>query len=330
VIVLRLFKASDPFQELEARELVWGEFTIGRHQEADWGLRDTRGDLSRKHCIVTVDGDDVHLEDTSTNGVFLGSEKRPAPRGEACQLKVGDAFYLGEFMILVDSASPAAAPPASAPLSTSPEPAARTPGPAVEPSAKVTDAALLEAFCGGARLEASSFVGEDPLEVMNRLGVVYRQVVDDLCALMRDRAMLKDQYQMERTTISARDNNPLKWAPPERIAVELLQEGEGGFLKGAAAFKASFADLRRHGGGLMAGSRAAVRHVLEEIDPARLETDTKRQPLHFLSKFEAAWKHFRERHADLAGDAGAGEIERAFRRGYEEHLRSLDTEDQAA
>jgi predicted component of type VI protein secretion system len=328
MITLRLFKASEPFQELESRDLVWGEFTIGRDPECDWSLSDKRGDLSRKHCVVAVDGDRVVLRDTSTNGVFLGAEKRPAPREEMCELAAGDTIHLGEFMILVDRtadregntvAAAPQAPPAHAPSAPC---GGTSKGP-------VPDAALLEAFCRGARLETSSFAGEDPAEVMSRLGVVYRQVVDDLCVLMRDRATLKDQYHMNRTTISARDNNPMKWAPAERIAVELLQEGEAGFLKGAEAFRASFADLRRHAGGLSAGSRAAVRYVLDELNPDRLEASTKRQPLHFISRFEAAWKQFRENHAALAGEAGAEAVERAFRAGYEEQLRALDGEEAA-
>lgn len=332
MITLRLFKASDPFQELEARELIWGEFTIGRDAEADWVLRDTRGDLSRKHCTVSIEGDHLLLRDTSTNGVFLGAEKKPAPRGQACQIAAGDSIYLGEFMILVDpcqSADAARDPSATPGLQTQPQPSG-APG-AGGWIAPATDAALLEAFCRGARLETSSFVGEDPAEVMNRLGVVYRQVVDDLSALMRDRAMLKTQYQMERTTIAARDNNPMKWAPPDRIAVELLQEGESGFLKGAAAFRASFADLRRHGAGMMAGSRAAISYVLDEVDPSQIEDGVKRQPLHFITRFEAAWKLFRGRHETLAGEAGATAIERAFRAGYEAHLRELaSTEEEEA
>ncbi len=327
MITLRLFKASDPFQELEARDLLWGEFTIGRDASSDWPLRDTRGDLSRKHCVISVEGDRVLVRDTSTNGVFLGPEKRPLPQGEPADLAPGDTIYLGEFMILLDfssaedASSRALAEGGAPPAETAPAPRLE---PAVAPAGPVTDAALLEAFCRGARLETSSFVGEDPAAVMTRLGVVYREVVDDLCALMRDRAMLKDQYRMERTTISARDNNPMKWAPPDRIAVELLQEGEGGFLKGAAAFRASFEDLRQHGGGLLAGSHAAVRHVLQELDPERLEGSTRRQPLHFVSKFEAAWKLFRERHVTLSGETGAAAVERAFRAGYEEHLNSVE------
>jgi type VI secretion system protein ImpI len=291
-------------------------------------ILDQRRDLSRRHCTLSVEGDRIFLRDISTNGVTVGAEKRLIPRNERCELSPGETIYLGEFMILLDmEAAEEGAPEAP----RKDLPVALTAPPAPEKSSgPLTDAALLEAFCVGAGLEPSSFAGEDPAGVMTRLGVVYRQSVEDLCALMRDRATLKDQLQMQRTTISARDNNPLKWAPPARVAVDLLQEGDNGFLKGAAAFKASFADLRRHGVCLMAGSDTALHFVLSQLEPDALEASARRQAMPFASKFEAMWKQFRERHVALSEGAGDAAIERAFREGYERRLSALDDEEEAA
>jgi len=329
MITLRLFKSSDPFQEIESRTLAHGDLIIGRDPDADWPILDPRRDLSRRHCIVNIDGQRVFLRDISTNGVTIGVERRLAPREERCELSPGETIYLGEFMILLD-AGPAVE--ADKPASHGAALAAQAPTP-VSPAARsgpLTDAALIEAFCRGAGLEPSSFAGEDPAAVMGRIGAVYRQVIDDLGAMMRDRALVKNQLRMDRTTISSRDNNPLKWAPTHRVAVDLLKEGEGGFLKGAAAFKSSFDDLRRHGVCIMAGSDAALHHVLAEFDPETLEAGARRQASPFASKYEAMWKVFRERHADLSDDAGDAAIERAFREGYERRLNSLEDEEQAA
>jgi predicted component of type VI protein secretion system len=143
--------------------------------------------------------------------------------------------------------------------------------------------------------------------------------------------MMKDQLQMDRTTISARDNNPLKWAPPHRIAVELLQEGDTSFLKGSEAFRASFGDLRRHGLGLAEGSRAAINYVLTELNPNRLEEQSKPQGLGFVSRNELAWKRYRQLHADLSLDAAddGGRISGALRAGYEACLDAHAQDDAA-
>jgi predicted component of type VI protein secretion system len=343
MITLRLFKTADPFREIEARTLERGEISLGVDAAADWVIADGCGELSRRHCMLGADERGLWLCDTSTNGVFLGADKRRAVRGERHEIMPDETIYLGEHMILLDpnSAAEAGAQPIDLPVAGQP-----TLGAAVVSNQAgeigcskdrrfiaPTDAALLEAFCRGARLEPSSFAGEDPAALMNRLGVVYRQVIDDLSELMSDRATLRDSLQLERTTISARDNNPLKWAPAARVAVDLLREGDTGFLKGASAFRASFADLRRHGAGLLAGSRAAIRGVILELDPADIEAGVKRQPLGFTSRFETAWRQFQERHGALksaADSSASGRIERAFREGYAAHLDAVAAKEEAA
>lgn len=324
MITLRLFKSSDPFQEIDSRILGEGDIVLGRDPSANWRIPDERRDLSRRHCILSFDGKRVFLHDISTTGVTIGVERRLAPRDERCELVPGDTIYLGEFMILLDAEESSPEVSDRKPETAS-EPAAATPVPGA-----LTDAALLEAFCRGAGLEASSFAGEDPAAVMTRLGGIYRQVIDDLGTMIRDRALVKNQLRIDRTTIASRDNNPLKWAPSYRVAVDLLKEGEGGFLKGAAAFKSSFDDLRRHGVCLMAGSDAALHFVLSELDPDSLEAAARRLGSPFGSKHEALCKALRERHAGLSEGEGNAGIDRAFRQGYERRLNALDDEEQAA
>jgi type VI secretion system protein ImpI len=324
MITLRLFKSSDPFQEIASRVAGQGDLVIGRDSSADWHIPDPLRDLSRRHCIVSIDGKRIFLRDVSTAGVTIGVERQLAPRGERCELTPGDTLFLGEYMILLDAegASELEDEPVIEAL-VSPMPGAASTKP-------LTDAALLEAFCVGAGLEPSSFAGEDPTALMARLGAVYRQVIDDLSGMIRDRALVKNQLQMDRTTIASRDNNPLKWAPGYRVSVDLLKEGEGGFLKGAAAFKASFNDLRRHGVCIMAGSDAALHYTLSEFDPDSIEAGARRQASPFASKYEAMWKVLRERHAMLSSGEGDARIDQAFRQGYERRLSSLEDEEQAA
>ncbi len=333
MITLRLFKAEDPFVQVAERTLLGGEICVGRDPSSEWTIPDSRGDLSRRHCIFGTDGQRFWLRDTSSNGVFIGRDRVRAPRAEMLELAPGDTVFLGEFIILLDGRTEdgqrdelsAREVPIFQPACSS--------APNVSSAASMTDAGMLEAFCRGARLEASSLAGEDPAALMNRLGLVYRQAVDDLCGLMGDRADLKDNLKLDRTTISARDNNPLKWAPPERVAIDLLREGETGFLKGAAAFKASFLDLRRHGACMAAASREAVKAILAELSPQQFEAVAPRQPFGFLSRNEGAWRQFQMRHAELAAEAAAGKsdsVDRAFRVGYAAHAQALEIEGEAA
>jgi predicted component of type VI protein secretion system len=312
MITLRLFRASDPFQEVASRIVEDGSITLGRDSSSDWAIEDDRGDISRRHLTLHVSDERVTLRDHSTNGVYLGPDRRRAVRDADCSIRTGETLAFGDYILIVDSEQ--------GEERASPVPAddTREAGLAGRDMDVSTHAGMLEAFCDGANLDPSSFIGEDPASIMVRLGAVYRQVIDDLSLLLSERAALKDRLQLDRTTISAHDNNPLKWAAPTRAAVDLLKEGNSGFLKGAEALKASFEDLRRHNVGLNASSRAAVAHVLRELAPETLEAQHRPHGLGFLSR-DAIWKAYQNRHRALSlDDAGAarGEIADVSRAAY--------------
>jgi len=325
MITLRLFKAANPFQEIDSRPLSSGAITLGRDASADWQIDDARGDISRRHCTIRTYADMIYLRDHSTNGVATGPERRRVSREADHEVRAGDTLHIGEFLVLIDQDQTDDVGATHASMSvygrTPARPAATYPG---------TDAGLLEAFCDGARLDKSSFIGEDPSALMARLGAVYRQMIDDLGLMLFDRATLKDTLQLDRTTISARDNNPLKWAAPERAAVDLLREEVTGFLKGADALRASFEDLRRHNASVMASSSAAVEYVLRELAPERLESSQQRsQALGFLSRGDAQWKIYQARHKTLTDDlalGASGEVGAASRRAYQTSLASFEAD----
>ncbi len=326
MITLRLFKSADPFQEIDSRPLESGSITLGRDASADWQIEDSKGDISRRHCTVRIYADVLYLCDHSKNGVWTGPERRRAPRETDHQIRVGETFHIGEYLVLVDQhqtdeyVSATAAIHASTSASIAPSTDYRG-----------TDASMLEAFCDGAGVDRASFIGEDPAALMARLGALYRQAVDDLSILLGDRAALKDSLHLDRTTISARDNNPLKWSTPERVAVDLIKERETGFLKGADAMRASFEDLRRHNASLMAGSSAAVAFVLRELAPEAVEAvSQKPQALGFLSRGDAQWKAYQTRHKALTEDllrGASGQIGAVSREAYQETIASLEAEE---
>jgi type VI secretion system FHA domain protein len=201
------------------------------------------------------------------------------------------------------------------------------PAQAPDPARPLSDAAMLDAFCAGARLDASSFAGEDPIEVMHRVGAVYQQVVLGLGELMSERNSLKSEFQMNRTTVGAAGNNPFKWAPTQSVAIDLLRTRNNAFLSGPTALRASFGDLRKHLFCLLAGSRAAVSAALEQVSPQQVEEAVKGQSLLFMSRSEACWRQFQKQHEDVVKQAREnpdGEINRAFKQGYERQLQELE------
>lgn len=341
MIQLRLFRAAEPFQQIDERRLDEGELTIGRDPGAHWVIADETFEVSRRHCAIALRDGVAVLRDTSSNGVFVGDERRRIERDADHPLAAFETIHLGRFMIVVEPFATVAAndssgfeaifkaPVAAAALavrsdwSEEPAPAANDQQ-APRPS---TDAALLDAFCIGAGLDASSFAGEDPAQVLERAGAMYKQMVLGLSDLLSERHVVKSDLNMDRTTVGAAGNNPFKWAPTRRVAIDLLRERKDGFLSGPAALKASFEDLKKHAVCLMAGSRASVDHVLRQLAPQPIEDAAKGQSMLRLNRAEGCWRAYQSIHSALADEEPGRpdcSVNRAFKKGYELQLRNLD------
>jgi predicted component of type VI protein secretion system len=305
MITLRLFPQSDPSQELDSRPLAGGELSIGRDAAADWAILDPSKTLSRRHCVFALNAGVVTVRDESTNGVFLRSGERAAP-GTPIQIDPGETVSLGDFLIRVDGdgAAMAGRQPTAA--------RAATTLPVVSDAARAGK--LLDAFCQGAQIDSSVLSGEEPTEVLRRVGAIYRAMVLGLGELMNERTRAKAEYGLEWTTVQALDNNPFRWAPPMRVAVDLLQGRQDGFLASEAAVRSSFDDLRDHQARLAAGARAALGAVLAELAPDAVARQAKGQS--FLGKrADALWAEYVRAHA-RASEELTGAAPRAFREGY--------------
>jgi predicted component of type VI protein secretion system len=297
MIVLRLFKSADPTREIERRRLATGSLVIGRDPSADWVVDDPSKTLSRRHCTVSLTEGGAAVLDESTNGVALAGGER-LPSGEPTAIEPGSTLILGAFLLRVDAGAVATTPPA--------------------PADPAQVGRLLDAFCAGAKIDPSVLTGEDPAEVMRRAGAVYRQMMLGLGALMTERTRTKVQLGLERTTVQAADNNPFRWAPPQRVAVDLLKANQDSFLSSEAAVRASFDDLMSHQAGLAGGSRAAVEEVLSKLSPETIAQALKTRSF-LANRTGALWSeyvqvHEETREAAATPDGAAGA---AFRQGYE-------------
>ena len=101
MITLKLYRQDDPFRELDARSLREGVLTIGRDPAAQWCIADPDCEISRQHCVLAVKDGKLSVKDTSTNGVYLGPERRRAPRDEFVVLGPRDAVQFGQYMVLM-------------------------------------------------------------------------------------------------------------------------------------------------------------------------------------------------------------------------------------
>ena len=194
-------------------------------------------------------------------------------------------------------------------------------------SGAVDDAGLFEAFCAGARLSPASFSVDERAAAMTRLGEVYRGMVLGLADLMSERSALKNEYRLSRTMVRAEQNNPFKWAPPQRLAIEVLRGGDTGFAGGGEAVADSFRDIKMHILCLLAGMRAAITTTMGSLSPAT--TEAALEGRNFLIKAQrdaAAWVDYVDRFERFKADAddnADGPVNRAFRNAYEKQYAVL-------
>ncbi|NRT56658.1 type VI secretion system-associated FHA domain protein TagH [Sphaerotilus uruguayifluvii] len=211
-----------------------------------------------------------------------------------------------------------------------------TPPPArAVPAAATGSEALWAAFCEGAGIAAERAPpgGLTPA-LMHDIGQMLHHAIAGTLQLIAARAATKTELHAQVTMIQPRHNNPLKFSPDARVALEqLLQPPLRGFLAGPPAVEQAMDDLVGHAVGTMAGMRAALDGVLDRFAPEPLEARLSGRsvidsllPMHrrarlwelYLQHFQAVREESREDVQALFG--------KAFLQAYEEQLDRLDAE----
>jgi type VI secretion system FHA domain protein len=225
----------------------------------------------------------------------------------------------------------AAPPPVMRPAPPRPAESVRTPvvqsDQAMEtpPRQVAAEAALLAAFLDGAGL--SDVHPSDPAATMLALGKAFRAMVGGLRAVLIARAAIKGEFRIEQTMIRARGNNPLKFSAGDDDALAALLAGRRTDMAPHEAVAEALCDIRLHELASMAAMQAAVRSVLDGLDPARLRAGAEQgggMALLPVQKKARAWDAYEALHARtvqaLADDFDSA-FGKAFARAYE---RALD------
>ena len=323
--MLQLFDADDMVQPIDVRLIREGSLRIGRDTDADWPIADPECALSRTHCELSVEGNGLTLRALGANGVFDADTGERFANAVPVRLPIPSALRLGRFKMVatqaphgdieVDGALTMVLTP---PLGSSVD----VPSDWADASAPHTvgEGSLLEAVCEGAGLDCSLLSEEEPTEIMRRAGAVYRQMVLGIGDLMAERDRARRRYQLTRTTISGADNNPFKWAPTQRLAVDLLLAGSSGFMSGPAALKSSFRDLKRHLVATFAGLQGSLRTAIGSFDPATIDAAVADRATLLRSRTGLQMAEVADRHADLTrqiAEAAPGSLDRAFAVAYD-------------
>jgi predicted component of type VI protein secretion system len=331
--VIRLFDESDPTHPIDARLLREGRLQVGRDPSVDWPIPDPDREISRNHCAFDTAGAGLRLRCTGTNGVFDDATGERLPDDTDIWLDLPSTLRLGRFKLVAapaphdgmmaggENRTMVLTPPLGGSTDVPTDWSDPTP-----PSRSFEEGSLLEAFCEGAGLDASLLSSEEPTEIMRRAGAVYRQMVLGIGDLMSERERARAHYHLSRTTISGAGNNPFKWAPTQRLAIDLLLAGTSGFLSGPAALKASFQDIKRHLVATFAGLQASLRAAVDSFDPDAIDAAVAPRATLLRGRSTLHLGEVGDRHADLHRQLDQGEggsLDDAFVRAYDEAERKV-------
>jgi len=250
--------------------------------------------------------------------------------------------------IIPRSASPSVAPmpapvstptPAATPAPAGPSPATppAAPWPATSappaPTASAAPADWHRALAEGLGLPPERLPPLDAAQ-LRLMGSLLREATRGAVDLLVARAALKREMRTEVTVIAVRENNPLKFSPSVEVALHhLLGEQLPGFMPPAPAMRDAFDDLRAHQIGFLAGMRAALEGLLENFDPARLESRLEKgsglKALLPGSRQARSWETFTQRYAELRAEAQDdfhSLFGKAFLTAYEQHIDQLKSD----
>ncbi len=330
--MLQLFDRDDAVHPVDVRLMDKGSLTIGRDPASDWPIEDPDCALSRTHCEIRANSEGLGITVSGANGVRNAATGTDLPLGGLTELRLPAVLEMGRFRLVATIAPHMAASSSSAdstmisgaPLGHSID----VPSEWNDPVSVIPrhDGTLLEAFCAGAGLDPSLLSSEDPDVIMLRAGALYRQMVLGIGDLMAERDKARMRYQMSRTTIGGEANNPFKWAPTQRLAIDLLLAETNGFLSGPAALKASFKDLKRHLIATFAGLQGSLRAAIERFAPASLEQASAQRTSLLKSRSAAQIEEVAARHADLSdqlANGRPGSLDHAFATAYAKSEGSL-------
>jgi len=78
--------------------------TFGRSDASAWVIPDERRVISGQHGRIFFKDGKFHLEDLSTNGIFINSEATPLGKGQIQELRNGDTLEFSDYQVQVELA----------------------------------------------------------------------------------------------------------------------------------------------------------------------------------------------------------------------------------
>lgn len=169
-------------------------------------------------------------------------------------------------------AAPDRAFPAQAFPEPAPEPRHVAPAAPVAARASAGDNAAVATFLAAVGLKGAQLNDADKVRLMRVAGETFATMIKGLSEILAARASTKQEFRIERTTIGATRNNPLKFSATIDEAIRVMLLGHTpGFLTAKEAVDEAFADIQSHQLAVLGAMQLALATVVQRFDPDKLE-----------------------------------------------------------
>jgi len=194
------------------------------------------------------------------------------------------------------------------------------------------DTALLTQILSTAGIDPALVT--NPQEVADRLGVLIKYFANGMIQTLATRSMVKREFRLQQTMIQPTDNNPFKFSPTGREALNIaLFSSSSAYLSGDQAVSDSFRDIQAHQLAMMSGVQEALMKLMERINPEILEARFNQKPRHFSGvpglKKVNHWQEYKEFYEDLKAsmrDDIQGFFIKEFGMAYEQQLKKISSD----
>ena len=165
---------------------------------------------------------------------------------------------------------------------------------------------------------------------MARAGAVMLALISGLREVLMTRAAIKTEFRMKQTVVRAGDNNPLKFSVSAEQAMQaMLRPATKGYLDPVKAASEALKDVKAHEAAMLAGIEAALKGVLNRLDPKALEGKIEAGgALTGLLKGRKAryWEVYEKLYAEISDEVENDFHElfsKEFARAYQEQVEKL-------
>lgn len=232
--------------------------------------------------------------------------------------------------VAVQQPSPSPRPKPPIVRKKSPRPISRASS--AQPNSNPGSEQALHAFFKAAQLQQKDFADQSPEALMTQTGKLLNLAIDGMMVLLQSRAEIKNAIRSDVTQLNRVDNNPLKFSYDARDALNKLlsEDSRGGYLHADIAMQQSIEDLKVHQVALLEGMKAAVKALLMDFDPEKLESSLeKKHPIAAnipITRDAKLWQLYQEHYSDIKEDAvnSFGDIFGIeFRKAYENRIKDM-------